>query len=130
VLAAAVLDSKSGEREEFAVRAAPAIGRVSLTAAVIVLLTGLGNIWTLGTSTDFHFRPQFLRLLEGKIIVYALMIIALFGALRASSKLVVARREGRPRETATQTGRFARFNFVMVLGGAIALALGLWLAGT
>ncbi|SRR5579875_1118904 len=130
VLAAAVLDSGTGERQEFAARAAPAIGRVSLAAGVIVLLTGLGNIWTLGTSTAFHFRPQFLRILEGKITVYALMIIALFGALRASSKLVDARREGRSCETVIETGRLARFNLVMVLGGAIAMALGLWLAGT
>ncbi len=130
VLAAIVLDAKSGERHEFAVRAAPAIGRVGLTAAIIVLLTGLANLWTLGTSRDFHFRPQFLGILEGKLVLYALMVLALWGSLRAAARLGAARRAGRSREITIETGRLVRFNVVMALGGAMALVLGLWLAGT
>ena len=130
VLAAAALDTQSGERHEFAVRAAPAIGRVGLVAAVIVLLTGFGNLWMLGLGPGFHFRPQFLGILEGKLVLYALMVLALWGALRAATRLTAARREGRPREITLETGRLTRYNFVMAVGGAAALALGLWLAGT
>ncbi len=130
VLAAAVLDSESGERHEFAVRAAPAVNRISLAAAIIVITTGLSNIWLAGRLTDFRFRPEFVRLLEGKVLLYAMMVIALYASFRAASNLSGAHREGRARAVAAETGRLTRFHFVTALSGAVALALGLWLAGT
>ncbi len=130
VLAAAVLDQENGERDEFSVRAAPAINRVGMAAAVIVILTGLGNLWTLGISPGFRIRPGFVRILEGKLVLYAIMVIALWASLRAASKLIAARRDGRAPELALQTGRLAGFNLVMAVCGAVALSLGLWLAGT
>ena len=130
VLAAAVLDRENGERDEFSVRAAPAINRVGLAAAVIVIVTGLGNLWTLGISPGFRIRPDFVRILEGKLVLYAIMVIALWASLRAATELIAARRDGRAPELARQTGRLARFNLVMAVCGAAALSLGLWLAGT
>jgi hypothetical protein len=130
VLAAAVLDRESGERDEFAVRAAPTINRLGMAAAVIVILTGLANLWTLGISPGFRIQPDFLRLLEGKLVLYSIMVIALWASLRAATKLIAARRDGLARELPVQTGRLARFNLVMAVCGAVALALGLWLAGT
>lgn len=130
VLAAAVLDSESGERSEFAIRAAPAINRVSLTAAIIVILTGLSNIWMAGRLANFHFRPEFVRLLESKVLLYAIMVVALSASFRAASNLSSAYREGRAPVVTAQTGRLTRFHFVTALCGVVALALGLWLAGT
>ena len=130
VLAAAVLDSESGERPEFALRAAPAINRVGLVAAIIVVLTGLGNIWMAGRLTDFHFRPEFIRLLEGKVLLYAMMVVALCASFQAESNMSRAHLEGRARAVSAQTGRLTRFHLMTALCGAVALALGLWLAGT
>jgi uncharacterized membrane protein len=130
VLAAAVLDSESGERREFAIRAAPAINRIGLAAAIVVITTGLGNIWMAGRLTDFHFRPEFMHLLEGKVLLYAIMVIALYASFRSESNLSGIHREGPVRAAAAETGRLTRFHLVTALSGAVALALGLWLAGT
>jgi hypothetical protein len=130
VLATAVLDRDNGERDEFSARAAPTINRLGLAAAVVVILSGLGNLWTLGISPGFRIRPAFTDILEGKVVLYAIMVIALWASLRAAAKLAAARRDGQARELATQTGRLARFNLVTVVCGATALALGLWLAGS
>jgi len=130
VLAAAVLDAEGGERHEFALRAAPAINRIGLTAAIIVVLTGLGNIWMVGRLTNFHFRPEFIRLLEGKVLLYATMVVALWASFRAESNMRSANREGLTPGVNAETGRLTRFHLAIALCGIVALALGLWLAGT
>lgn len=131
VLAAAVLDSENGERHEFAMRAAPAINRIGLAAAIVVITTGLGNIWMAGRLTDFHFRPEFVHLLEGKVLLYVVMVIALYASFRTASNLNGGMpREGAMRAVATETARLMRFQLMTALSGAVALALGLWLAGS
>ncbi|HTW86606.1 MAG TPA: hypothetical protein VMD75_01250 [Candidatus Binataceae bacterium] len=131
VLAAAVLDSESGERREFAIRAAPVINRIGLVAAVVVITSGLGNIWMAGRLTDFHFRPEFVDLLEGKVLLYGIMAVALYASFRAAAKLSGGiEGEGAMRADAIETGRLARFHLVTALSGALALMLGLWLAGS
>jgi hypothetical protein len=130
VLAAAVVGSAGDERREFAMRAAPAINRIGLTAATIVIITGLANLWMAGRLTNFHFRPAFVHLLEGKVLLYFTMVAALYGSFRAESNLSGAYREGRAGAVSAQTGRLARLYVVTALCGAAALALGLWLAGT
>lgn len=131
VLAAAVLDAESGERSEFAIRAAPAINRIGLVAAITVILTGLGNLWVAGQARSYRFGPEFVHLLQIKLALYAIMALATWAAFRADAqvKLRPPQFDGRSGASAALTSRLALLYLAVAGCGGIALVLGLWLAG-
>ncbi|MBF6569029.1 MAG: hypothetical protein IVW54_09150 [Candidatus Binataceae bacterium] len=130
VLAAVVLDAESGERSEFAMRAAPAINQIGLVAAITVILTGLGNLWIAGQTRSYRFAPEFVHLLQIKLALYAIMALATWAAFRADSQMrLPPQPDGRSGAITTRISRLTLLYLATAGCGGVALVLGLWLAG-
>lgn len=129
-LAAAALESDSKERREFAIGAAVPINRLNLGVAIVVLISGIMNLWFVDHLRHFALPRAFTYVLAGKLLLYVLMVVTLGGALGVEGALKRAHAGGDFTTVAAKTGRLVTFYLLTVIMGALALGLGLWLAGT
>ncbi|MGH7905805.1 MAG: hypothetical protein ACREP6_04180 [Candidatus Binataceae bacterium] len=129
-LAAAVLEKGGAERREFAIRAALPINRLNIVAAIVVILSGIANIYFAGRLRNYDFAPAFTHLLEAKIGIYILMVLALAGSLGAEFRLSRAYTKDNFGAVSVSANRLAKLYVFTAIMGVIALALGLWLAGS
>lgn len=107
-----------GERAAFAARAAPKLNRLNLIAVILLPLTGLGNLYFVGRAHHFRLPMAFDEVLGAKVLLLCGMAVALKLAWNAAS--------GGNRGTRRLPWLYA----AMAAMGAIALMLGLWLAGS
>jgi hypothetical protein len=125
VIAAAALGGEAEELSRFATNTAPRINRVGAALALVIPLTGIGNLAYAARAHRDALPPEFVGLLAAKITLFAAMAAALAAAWRAETKA-----EGDSGYAAANVGRLMRLYGLIVALGAVTLGLGVWLSGT
>jgi uncharacterized membrane protein len=126
-LAAAALGGEPQEWRRFATMSAPRINRLCVAVASLIPITGIANLAYVAQARRGALPTAFVAILCVKVALYGLMAIA----------LVAARKAGAPRDVGSafnadlQGARklIALYATIVILG-AVALGLGLWLSGT
>jgi hypothetical protein len=131
LLAAMALSAEAAEWRAFAARSAPRINRLCVALACLIPLTGIGNL-VFAARAHHHLLPAaFVGVLSAKIGLFAAMALVLWMASRAGAAIDG---EGGPaggvEADATNIRRLVRLYALIVIMGAVALGLGLWLSGT
>ena len=126
VLALTSVGSAGREQHEMVMRVAPRLNRVCLGCAALVLATGIANLAFVARHRGGILPTQFTVIIGFKLLLYILMCVMLSRAIRRAAPSSSSRCEtdanGEPRRLVSPYA-------VMMAGGGIALALGLWLAG-
>ncbi len=130
VLAALALGTTPGERRDFADRVAPRIGWFCAAAAAFVLASGAQNFVLAGIARGFDFPAAFDVILAAKIALFIAMCAALAVVLRTTTVIRAVLARGRDDAVAGAIRRMMRSHGAIAILGALALMLGLWLAGT
>lgn len=131
VIAGLVLSAGGDEQRDFALGAAPRIVGFSLAAALLLLFTGAVNLVLAGIVRSFRFSPEFERILGLKVVLFAVMFLALRWTLRAGASLPDDAQPAAPSNAlAHRLAGMVRAQGAIALMGAVALLLGLWLMGT
>ena len=130
VLAALALGSGADERRDFATRVAPRIGWFCAGAAAIVLVSGAFNFLLAGIARGFKISTAFDAILAAIIALYIAMCAALGVAIRTAAVIRAVLARGRDVAVAGAIRRMMRSHGAIAILGALALVLGLWLAGS
>lgn len=130
VLAGSAMAGEPEEWRKFALRAAPMINRVGLAIACIIPLTGIGNIYFAARADRFVLPTEFDGILSAKIILFSLMALATWASWRAERAMRRGYENGDTDSGAAMGTRLIRLNILIVVLGAMALMLGVWLSGT
>jgi hypothetical protein len=115
--------STGNERTELAARVAPVLNRLNLAAIVVLPLSGIGNLIFVAREHRFRLPTGFLAVLGAKLLLLCAMAAALALAWGTAAKFDSgAMAEGER--------RLLWLYGAMAACGAVALMLGLWLAGS
>ena len=119
--------STETERAGFASRVAPVLNRINLAAIVILPLSGIANLIFVARERHFSLPAAFVEVLGAKVVLLCGMAVALGLAWGAAARLG----SGAP-SAASNVGerRLLWLYSAMTAMGAVALMLGLWLAGS
>ena len=130
-LAAVALSGEPEEWTNFATRSVPRINRVCVGAASVIPVTGIANLAFVARSYRGTLPTPFIAILSAKVAIFAAMAAALWAAWGAGSAIEArgASREGGGNSAASVRKLIALYATIVVLG-AMALGLGLWLSGT
>jgi hypothetical protein len=115
--------STESERMTFAARVAPVLNRLNLAAIALLPLSGIANLIFVAREHHFSLPAAFVELLGAKLVLLCAMAAALALAWRAAAKLD----SGAP---GAGERRLLWLYGAMAATGAVALMLGLWLAGS
>ena len=129
-VAANALTFNTDEFREFVSKAIPTIDRVNICAALALLITGLVNFLLLATPVAFDLPSMFVVVLGLKVILFAAMAVALVAIFRGETQLKSAARSEAAGWGAAKMIRIGILSGLTAVLGAIALTLGVWLAGT
>ncbi len=121
-IAGAAVSAESVEGREFLARVAPKIIRANAAAAVLLLATGVVNLYGAGMRRRFAFPAPFSGILAAKAALYVLRA----AGLRASSR---AQREAAGGAAKPAAGKLVAWSVLTAAAGAGAMMLGVWLAG-
>ena len=121
-LAGSALALGSDEWREFALKVAPRIDRLNLTAAAILLLTGALNLAIVSAARNYSLSATFVTVLSAKIGLFLAMTVALTASWRAETRI----RSG----DASGMAWAIRLSGLTAVAGGVALGLGLWLTGS
>ncbi len=131
VLAATALAGDPNESYLFAVKAAPQINRLCLPMAIMIPITGMGNLLFAVHVRGPVLPAEFLGILAAKVVLLAVMALGLFGAWRAALKLQERLHTGAYESHCETNIRWMMVLYgLIVAAGIMALGLGLWLSGT
>jgi putative copper export protein len=122
VIAASAAGAHSEERRSLARRAAPAVNRIGGIAVIVVLITGVANLFIAGEARRYQFSPQFIMVLCAKAVIFSLMLVLERTSIRMGYALQDA--------DDAQLSRALLINGAIAAGGGIAMLLGLWLMGS
>lgn len=125
VIAAAALGGETGELNRFAGSAVPRINRIGAILALVIPLTGIGNLIYAARVHRFALPPEFVGLLAAKITLFTAMAFTLAAAWRAEAAI---RAKDGP-DAAANAGHLMRLYGAIMAMGAVALGLGVWLSG-
>jgi hypothetical protein len=119
--------SSEAERAGFAARVAPVLNRLNLAAIVILPLSGIANLTFVVRERHFRLPSAFVEVLGVKLLLLCGMAVALTLAWGTVTNL-----GSRVPPTASGAGerRLLWLYGAMAAMGAVALMLGLWLAGS
>ena len=132
LLAISAMTAESAEWRDFALRAAPPINRINVGAALIIPMTGAGNLFSAALMRRSPFPPAFVGIVAIKVVLFfvmGVMLAAAFAAERAMRESFT----GEHRDLADGVAalrRLVRLYGAIAVFGVVALVLGLWLAGT
>jgi uncharacterized membrane protein len=134
LLAISAMTAESAEWRDFALRAAPRINRINVVAALILPMTGAGNLFSAALMRRSPFPPAFVGIVAIKVVLFfvmGVMLAAAFAAERTMRESFAAA----PSDDVSDHGTAALRCLVRLYGtitalGVVALVLGLWLAGT
>jgi hypothetical protein len=129
ILAASAMTADSDEWREFALRAAPRINRINVVPALVVPMTGAGNLFSAALMRRSPFPPAFIGIIAIKVVLFFIMGLVLAASFAAER----AMREGFAESAAggvAAVRQLVRLYGTIATLGTIALGLGLWLAGT
>jgi len=115
--------STETERAGFAARVAPVLNRLNLTAIVILPLSGIANLIFVARARHFSLPAAFVEVLGAKLLLLCGMAAALAVAWGAAARLGSG-------ATGDDERRLLWLYGAMAAMGAVALMLGLWLAGS
>lgn len=115
--------STETERAGFASRVAPVLNRLNLAAIVILPLSGIANLIFVARAHHFSLPAAFVEVLSAKLLLLCGMAAALALAWGAVSRLGSGAPGDGERRLLWLYGGMAAM-------GAIALMLGMWLAGS
>jgi len=122
VLASLALSGQDSELRELFGRAAPRVNRIGLACVVLIPVTGMGNLAFAASQRHFALTPEFTAIVVVKILLLTLMGFALWRAVGFANDGATGDRDAAIRRL--------RNCYAAIAGaGAIALLLGLWLAG-
>ena len=131
VLAATALAGDPTESSLFAMKVAPRINRLCLPIAIMIPITGVGNLLFAVHARGPVLPAEFLEILAAKAILLAVMGLGLFGAWRAVPKLHERLQTGACEPHGETNVRWMMVLYgLIVAAGIMALGLGLWLSGT
>ena len=122
VLASLALGGQDSELRELVRRTAPRINRIGLGCAALLPITGLGNLGFAARAHGFALSREFIAIVAVKILLLGLMGFALRRAVEIANDGASGDRDAVSRRLRNCYGAIAG-------SGAIALLLGLWLAG-
>jgi uncharacterized membrane protein len=134
LLAISAMTAESAEWRDFALRATPRINRINVVAALILPMTGAGNLFSAALMRRSPFPPAFVGIVAIKVVLFfvmGVMLAAAFAAERTMRESFAAA----PSDDVSDHGTAALRRLVRLYGtitalGVVALVLGLWLAGT
>jgi len=127
VLASLALAGAATELREFATRSLPLLNRLAVGCACIVPLTGIINFGFAARAHGYALPREFLLIVAVKLLLFTAMAWALVIAIGRSKTIAMngdAGAEGPP----VVRVLVPWYGLIVVLGAA-ALGLGLWLAG-
>jgi hypothetical protein len=129
LLAISALTAESAEWREFALRTAPRINRINIVPALVVPMTGAGNLFSAAIMRKTPFPPAFVGIVAIKVVLFFIMGVMLAAAFAAERKMRESFNEGGG-EGVAALRRLVRLYGTIAAVGTVALGLGLWLAGT
>jgi hypothetical protein len=115
--------STEGERTGFASRVAPVLNRLNLGAIVLLPLSGIANLIYVARANHYRLPAAFVEVLGAKLLLLCGMATALAMAWGATARLGSGAADKGERRLVWLYGAMAGM-------GAVALMLGLWLAGS
>ncbi len=130
LLAISALTAESAEWREFALRTAPRINRINIVPALVVPMTGAGNLFSAALMRRTPFPPAFVGIVAIKVVIFFVMgamLAAAFAAERSMRESFAAEGIG---DGVAALRRLVRLYGTIAALGTVALGLGLWLAGT
>jgi hypothetical protein len=128
VLAAMALAGSGAERRHFTARSVPRLNRLCVGCAGLIPLTGLGNLAFAARAHGNALSREFTSIVAVKLALFAMMVWALTLIIGRSSALHVEH-AGAENEADAAVSALLRLHGFTIALGAIALLLGLWLAG-
>jgi hypothetical protein len=128
VVAAVALSGEPGELSLLVMKAAPRINRLCVPLAVVIPITGIGNLFFAANERGRHLPFEFVAILTAKLALLAVMALALWRARRAAQLLEPLGSSGLT--IADNMRDLITFYGLIMAAGIIALALGFWLSGT
>lgn len=128
VIAVAALGGENRELSRFASNTAPRINRIGAILALVIPLTGIGNLVYAARAHGYALPPEFVGILAVKITLFAAMAAALAAAWRAES--AAAETKATSTFAAANVRKLMRLYGLIIAMGAVALGLGVWLSGT
>ena len=134
LLAISAMTAESAEWRDFALRAAPRINRINVVAALILPMTGAGNLFSAALMRRSPFPPAFVGIVAIKVVLFFVMGVMLAAAF-ATERTMRESFAAAPSDDVSDHGTAALRRLVRLYGtiaalGVVALVLGLWLAGT
>lgn len=127
-LAWMVLAGSGPEAREFARRSAPRFNRLCLGCACVIALTGLANLAFVARKSANSITQEFASIVAVKLVLFAVMAWMLWLIIEKGNTLR-ARSINVETEVDATISNLARLYGATLALGAIALLLGLWLAG-
>ena len=129
LLAISALTAESAEWREFAMRTAPRINRINIVPALVVPMTGAGNLFSAALLRKMPFPPAFVGIVAIKVVLFFIMGVMLAAAFAAERSMRESFADGIGDGVAALR-RLVRLYGTIAALGTVALGLGLWLAGT
>lgn len=126
LIAAGAMGLDTEEGRGFGRRVGPAINRIGLAAMLLIVISGLINIFLAGAQRDFHFSSAFVAVLCTKIAILIVMFLLLIAGFRAELDL----ESHDSAAFARALRRMLAFDGAIAACGALATILGLWLLGS
>jgi len=126
-LAAAALSGEPQEWRRFATVSAPRINRLCVVVASLIPITGIANLAYVAQARRGALPTAFIGILCAKVALYGLMAIALAAAWKAGATRDVGSASAAEPPRARKL--IVLYATIVILG-AVALGLGLWLSGT
>jgi hypothetical protein len=131
VFAAAALTGEPDEAYAFALRVVPQINRLCSPLAVVIPITGIGNLFFAARARGSALPAEFIGILAAKVALFAIMALGFFGARRAALKFQELSPMGVHKSPYPVSFRLIMAWYgTIVAAGIVALGLGLWLSGT
>jgi uncharacterized membrane protein len=129
LLAISAMTTDSAEWRDFAIRTAPRINRISAVTALIVPMTGAGNLFSAALMRKTPFPPAFVGIVVIKVVLFFFMGVMVAAAFAAERRMRESFEENNG-DGAIALKRLVRLYGTIASLGTVALVLGLWLAGT
>ncbi len=117
----------AGERAGFAARVSARFNRLNLIAIALLPLSGIANLAFVARAHRYRLPTAFVEVLAAKLALLCAMVAALAMAWSATGALARERSRG---AADPRVRRLLWLYGAMALMGAVALMLGVWLAGS
>ena len=131
ILAVTPLGSEPAESYSFATRILPRINRLCVPLALVIPLTGIGNLLFAVQARSSGLPSVFIEIVFAKVGLLAIMALGLIGAWRTEQKIkAVMPIAASDMCDATGIRPILVWYGCIVGAGMVALGLGLWLSGT